>query len=353
MTKEFMLLLGGSIFTLFTSKLPNDDYWYDYYNNYYDFDEMYTQSIDNFLIENPKQCQIRSYQMESHIIPGVGIHYYYPYGKDVDDNDCCGNIKKLVNKWMYYIGFIKKIDHINNRKITRYIMFIAPHINVRDLQKITKLITTPPNGKIAVMHIDLSEHTAKVVQYTQDIQGSLKPNQKFIVDTIIGKYTKINSKRNIKAMISGNRGLGKGYVGQQIKLHLDKSQNTNSLLFYDFNPMSIGVDIITLALSKASNKTPVILIINEIDKIYEYIHNDKQIFDPRTQHARDIPSFHNMLDDIDKNPNVICIMTTEKQFGELYQIDGNKSFMRNGRVDMFFGMKEYTSFMVDPQSFSK
>jgi ATP-dependent 26S proteasome regulatory subunit len=134
----------------------------------------------------------------------------------------------------------------------------------------------------------------------------------------------------------GEREAGKSYTSMLLKKELDKRYpNTNVRLYDDFNPMSIGVDIQEMSLQYASNISPIVILIDEIDTIFEHVLKDKNDYDPRIKHARDRSTFHKMLDNLGQYHHVIVIYTTEFSPDELYKKNPlYKSFMRPGRIDM-------------------
>tara|TARA_A100001015_G_scaffold216777_1_gene243475 strand:+ start:2625 stop:3110 length:486 start_codon:yes stop_codon:yes gene_type:complete len=144
-------------------------------------------------------------------------------------------------------------------------------------------------------------------------------------------------------------GVGKSYTGELLKKYLENKDinthlNTFVQLFIDFNPSTPGLDIDTVVLSKASRESPVIIIMNEIDQIYEQVFQTSSRYESRTSHTDSKVSFNNMLDTISRTPYIITVFTTEKSPEYLLKFNGSNStydyrpFFRQGRVDFFIRM---------------
>lgn len=95
------------------------------------------------------------------------------------------------------------------------------------------------------------------------------------------------------------------------------------------------MDIHAHVLDYATEHTPVIAVIDEMDIFYEEVYAEKQAFDPRTQYTRNKKTFTELLDAFGSKQHVITIFTTEKSPEELYANENYRSFLRPGRVDCF------------------
>ena len=126
-------------------------------------------------------------------------------------------------------------------------------------------------------------------------------------------------------------------------------KNTNFQLFDNFDPSVIGYDVNKHILQHASEKSPVILVINEIDILYHEVHEPRQYYDPRAApHIKNKLSFNNILDNIANTKYIITIFTTEKSPEELQAHHINYSFYRKGRLDFFIEMDQFSSTLVQP-----
>ena len=124
-------------------------------------------------------------------------------------------------------------------------------------------------------------------------------------------------------------------------------KNTNFQLFDNFDPSITGYDINKHVLQYATEESPIILVINEIDILYNEVHTAREYYDPRTPHTKNKLSFNNMLDNIANTKYVITIFTTEKSPDELQTEQINYPFYRKGRIDFFIKMDQFTSTIVD------
>ena len=165
-----------------------------------------------------------------------------------------------------------------------------------------------------------------------------KTHQQGIIDIIIREWE--NNQYNYKVFISGSTGIGKTYTSYGLTKEMEKRFPGKRVLLYDnFNPSSTGVNIESIALEDASENTPIILVINEIDSAFRTTIEQKQFYDPRGSHTNDRTSFNNMLDTIAQKKHVIGIYTSEKSPEELIQENASfRSFLRNGRIDLYVAM---------------
>lgn len=194
------------------------------------------------------------------------------------------------------------------------------------------------NNNITVLSIDTSGDRAKLIPTKKILYPPMR-NQDLVKNIIIDRWNSANHF-NIKVIIHGKRGIGKSYLGCILKRYIETTRPLSCVRLYDdFNPTSIGVNIRTLALSTATKETPVIIIINEIDTVFNKVLDPQEPFDPRLQHTRNKNEFHNMLDNIGLTPFVIAIYTTELSFEQIVKNNNYGSFIRPGRIDLFVEMK--------------
>ena len=174
-------------------------------------------------------------------------------------------------------------------------------------------------------------------------------NQKNALNIIMESYTDANNF-NVNTIICGKSGVGKSYTAMLAKRWIEeKYKNTNVQLFDNFDPSAAGMEINKMVLQKATEETPVIVVINEIDNLYTEVHKDydNRGGDPRFPHTKNRLSFHNMLDHIAGTKHVIAIYTTEKSPEDIEKMQNTYSFIRKGRVDFFIKMDENSSTRVE------
>jgi hypothetical protein len=319
------IIILGIIAAKQSEKDPN---WYDIYHTYHIISIQYTELIDDLLITafNTGKAKIKSLLYENNQqLPGLGSHYLY-----------LNHNPGFFEKWHKYLGIYKEEIENNNIKYYRYQIFIPPTVQGTLQTLFLSELINHQITNVRSVHIDTSTPNVRTVIRNLPYNPP-RPYQEQLLDAIFPKYTNCN-RFNVRLMVSGPRGSGKTFMGRLIKYKLDHDYHVNSQFFSNFDPSQIGVDIATLALTKATRYTPVVLIVNEIDIIFDKVIAQEQDFDPRTKHSRTKTTFHNMLDMISDTRFVFTIFTTEKPLDELYNNNNFKSFMRKGRIDLFYNM---------------
>lgn len=335
-----------SIIPLFSNYLaPTEVPWYDLRNIYQVISEDATSTIDLLLMNNNhSQLGQTSLQLGNRLLPGLGYHYYY---LEHSEN------RSRLSSWTRYITLIKKEkDSKGSQKQTQNInyyvlIFSSPNKDISEKFK-QKLFSTEQNY-IKAIHIDTSGYEVRETLVSRSC-GTPQKHQQEAIQEIVNHWTdQKNIHLNTKVILSGSSGVGKSYTGELLKKYLEN--RVDSLLpisfiqlFIDFNPSTPGLDIDTVVLSKASLESPVIIIINEIDQIYEQVFQSNRRYESRTSHTDSKVSFNNMLDSISRTPYVITIFTTEKNPEYFLSFNGINStydyrpFIRQGRVDFFLRM---------------
>lgn len=293
--------------------------------------EEHTNTIDNIIINNDKKFLISGIEyIEKDIVKPIDdIHYY-----------CNDNI---LSRYYSCIKIIKyQIDKKN--KISKYyINYYHSSVQIQLVQDFLSLIFEKQENQINTISIDTSSMLMETIIIQKKFNPVPKPNQ---INALHSIYNHYKENYNTKVIVYGKRGTGKTYLGKLIKNHIDKKSFVNSRLYDDFNPSSIGVNIKKIALKYANKVSPIIIIVNEIDKIYmDVVKNKTHTYDTRGYHTKDISSFHNMMDDISDTNNVITIFTTEKSKEQLQENKNYLSFFRKGRIDFFINMTENNSYI--------
>jgi len=201
------------------------------------------------------------------------------------------------------------------------------------MTELATILSQTQDDKVQAIHIDTSTHVP-VLHLSKKIYVNPPSHaQEMVVKHILKEYGD-GKYKNVKVLLSGPRGVGKSTVGSILKKELDKLPGIDSHLFDDFNPTLVGVNVRTLILPKAAEKSPVILVSDEFDvAMEETIRPNKQIFDTRLCHTTNKITFDAMLDIISQTKFVIALYTTEKTFHELQQDPLKRSFLRKGRMD--------------------
>jgi ATPase family associated with various cellular activities (AAA) len=322
-------------------------------NKYYIFPDEFTNVIDD-LFSDENHCEMGNakYVSNRKKIPGEGYHYYYLHGKQSRE---FGNPGWGYHRWGY-VGLEKCKKTVENRDVYYYSVWHPNtnpwHPNIEGgenaFKNFEKLLISNEENTIKVMSIDKSSYTPYINCVTK-ICESPKDNQNDAMKIIFEQFTAQNNY-NVKVMLFGNRGVGKTYTAMLLKKHIDNNvPNTCTRLFDDFDPASSGMDVKNFILRHASLNSPVIIIINEIDSLYEEVYKDKVSHDPRSCHTKNKSSFTGMLDDFGSMKYVIVLYTTEKSPDQLYENENYKSFMRKGRIDKFIHMSKDKSEEYDMQ----
>lgn len=316
-----LLLTCGS---MVVSKLAeHDEYWYDFWHDYHEIHQQYTDAIDTILTDADMAIMSTTRYVDGRKVPGLGVHYYFP-------------MSKKESSWFApYIGLIKVRQTIDSKTIEYYRVFIRS-ADMEYYDKFLQTVSGEGPDSISAMHIDASEHQCAVKTVMLRFQGEARMPQQIILDHIKGRYEKT---QNVKILIEGARGTGKSHIGKLVKKWL----GIHAQFYHNFDPTQIGVDIQTMVLSKAKKNNPVVLVIDDVHRIFPDVHREKMDCDSRVQHSRNEATFQKMLDAIENTKYVVCIFTSEIAANELYKIEDNRSFMREGRIDSFARITDTTA----------
>jgi hypothetical protein len=157
-----------------------------------------------------------------------------------------------------------------------------------------------------------------------------KPNneQQGIIDNISDFY---KNNDTCVALLCGSSGTGKSYLGFLLTLEL------NGNLYNEYNPTKNDSNFILIT-SDASKDTPTIVILDEIDILFEKIKNGIELSEKYNPCVYDKPTWNNFMDNIKLiYPYTIIILTsnlTKEEINAKY----DESFIRKGRVDLFYEM---------------
>lgn len=355
-------LSTGTALSAFLTTSGQERPFYDFYNEYIRISEDCTSLIDGLLADNNHGLITNKIiQTGNRVKPAEGYHRFY---LNTPDN----RTPFLAFK---YVSLIKKKDNSassgggrnqqngHTNKENHYYVLCFSRVN-NDVSKefLTKLFATDEDT-VKAIHLDTTGYTNKAVMVSV-FAGISRQNQIEAIAIIRDHFLSPDSRYNTKLIISGIRGVGKTYTGGLVKKEIERSfpgfQNCSFVqLFYDFNPTAPGLDIQSEILTKATQTSPVIIIINEIDHIYREVFKDNVSRDGRRAHTQNKSTFNDMLDAITNTKYVIAIFTTEKTIEQLNAMTVNyegtdedfQSFYRNGRVDFFVIMTATGSTRID------
>jgi hypothetical protein len=322
------VLLIGLVVTVHMSQATDstsNDYWYDLWNYYNKYHESYNNYLDKYIMASCKKIKNTLINDNGSEVPDIGTYYF-----EYDDGT---------------VGVIKTIRKINNKEIYEYKIFSTTESRLKRFKNDLNIFTKK-TMEVNVMSIDTSSDNPAIVPLTKLCKDA-RPNQDKVIEHIVNHWNAQNDF-NTKVMLYGDRGVGKTYVAKLLKKYIETIKpSTNVQLFDDFNPSTIAVNVNTMVLQKATDITPVILVINEIDTVYDKVISGQEPFDHRLQHSRNKQEFHNMLDAIGNKKHVIAIYTMEQDPLKLYKDVAYTSFMRNGRVDFFIKITEDDATLFD------
>lgn len=357
-------VLGGTIM----NKVHEDKDWYDFFHVYFEFAEDYTELIDALLMKGVSadpifsKVSIRRKIADNQDAPAKGVHCYFPFlNPDTyvhlpiaqANERVIKNSKEWSHELWYFVGFRKmetKQGDASRYYYRAYYLPSMPRLG-SDGQKcfdefqnvlLSKNIPAKERYVIRVVSINISDCQPKL-NYLDKICDQAKSHQVSAMNLIMNHWNSFKTiPPNTKVIIFGDMGVGKTYTAMLLKKLIERDHiNTNVRVVWNFDPNVVGVDIDALILRSATANSPIILVINEIDEVYEKTVDETQMdTDPRTRYTKNRTSFNNMMDSIAQNPFVILLMTTNQTPKQLYERKDWRSFFRIGRVDFFLEMTE-------------
>lgn len=272
-----------------------------------------------------KYFGINIYKVSDYIICN-NIRSKIEYSTHMDSNNNVAGL--FIGKW--YLGFIENNDRDLNITI------------ITSSSTFKKLKGNPE----ALVHKNIETKKIKIFiksmpynyndYYTHESE-CLFPNptekQLDIVNKISNHYKDNN---NCVSIISGIPNSGKSMIGYYLAKELDGSY-CNS-----FTPWEPNTHLINLIFdSKPTRKNPLIISFDEINVILNKIHYEK--IEQNVKYRTTIVNktgWNNFFDDINRGlyPNIIIVMTSNEPISEINKLD--TSYIRSGRVDLFFEMNE-------------
>tara|TARA_B100002019_G_C21239151_1_gene584490 strand:+ start:38 stop:1750 length:1713 start_codon:yes stop_codon:yes gene_type:complete len=266
------------------------------------------------------------------------------------------------NNWIYNkinIGLYKHTKTTDRGQKTEfYILFSKKDQETKRFAKhFLNELFAPLENKIYVNSITTVNFMADSINSLITINRP-RDYQINIARDIIESYNDPSTRRNITAMLYGPKGSGKSEEAYIIAKEMQErfwmlnenefSHKKRKVRFYhDFNPNTMRVDINQLALRhiKESDDYVTILLINEIDIVYDKATSTKDNImgggeDGVFKHSKDKTSLNNLLDLLDRTDGLIVLFTTEKSPEEMaFNSENGKyqaSFFREGRVKKMY-----------------
>ena len=163
---------------------------------------------------------------------------------------------------------------------------------------------------------------------------TLSTEQEIICNDIIN-YFNLHSKGVF--YIHGNSGLGKTYLSLII------AKKLNAYYCNTYNPIDPGDSLSYLHnFIEPTKEKPLVVILDEFDILIDKLHNNniqqhkyysKEIFNKKSWNQ-----FLDSFDYFNKYPNTILILCSNKNPDYINSLD--KSYIRNGRINKIFNIKE-------------
>lgn len=235
----------------------------------------------------------------------------------------------------YYIGFIHQ--KIGKESVDLHMYCICTTSQFKQLEKKNDIVVKV-DDKIVEL-IELSGDTRwnrKYVKQSIPFNTLANTQQQEIIDQIINFY---NSNNVCVVMITGVAGTGKSTIAWIVARQL------KGILCEDYNPTKAGCNILKLRKSaEPSKEKPLIILYNEFDVNLEQVHQNKIVEHKfLTTEIYDKSTWNTFFDRIEKKtrPNSILILTSNKTKEQIEkECDGDNSYLRHGRVNLYFDMKE-------------
>lgn len=317
-------MLGGGLITHMMGQLGDAGSrpFYDIYRKYYRFPFEYSQLIDMTFNKNRNRVLITSYLQKgaNMTVPGNGKHYWYDQERG----------------WVgqHYVTFHKFYDA--DQKDHYYVCYVGHHY-VTTFGEVLKLVFKTDVNKIRVISLEKAHAPNIYPTFVDKIYKEPKPHQIDAINKILSWYDE--NKNNCTVMICGKRGTMKSYTAKPLKkMFEEKYENTMVRLYDDFSLTTRGFSYNSFVSQPASQYTPVIVVIDEIDRAFDYSCRDssqEHVYVEGTCIAESKSTLNPFLDSIGEICYVINIMTTEFKPEELYDKEEWRSYIRQGRVNFF------------------
>lgn len=312
---------------------------YDFFNEYIDFPAEATNVIDDLLMR-PRHGRVSSLILlsPSSQIPGEGVHILY---------------EDVKGSRLRYVVLTKERKTVNNREVWSYsgkIRIWSSWAGV-SAPSVSALVFRPEvdEGKVMTMHLDVSGFDP-VINAKPKTLGTAWPNQQRICAHIIREY-KDSPKRNVRYLLSGKGEIGKSYTATFVKQALQTLvPGCEALLYDDLNPSAKGLDLSSVVLTRASSKSPLVLVMDEFDLAVEEALREKMGGYDRFSHTQSKTTLNAMMDAIERTPFVVAIFTSEKPVNYFVEDSQRATFTRKGRIDWFVEMTRDSETFIPAKS---
>lgn len=296
-------------------------YWYDFVHHYVRVSDEFTRDIDNLLLLSKKTRVGPKFLFSSTLsLPDVGKHRYY-------SSECRFPGSCIILE--------KRAMAVGDAISYFYLCIVLPcYMGI--LREFMRELFLSAQNTAKVVSIDTSIFPRLLSM--NKICHAACPGQQQAINFILHDYD-ASVNKNIKVVIFGPVGTRKSYTARVLKKQLDNNRDIACRLYDDVDPTTTGVNIGAMALQHATETSPVILVIDEIDVAFQRAAEGMDSRDPRIMHAKNKQSLNLMLDNIGDFKFVIAVYTTNKTRADLQAIPEYQTFIRNGRVDLWLHMQ--------------
>jgi hypothetical protein len=165
--------------------------------------------------------------------------------------------------------------------------------------------------------------------------SNIHPNEE--QHELVENIHKLYKKRGRASIwIEGIPGSGKSTIGLLL------AKKIHAAYCHTFNPLIPSMNLNQLYADNDDMDIPIVIVIEEYDKIIKTIHEDKVIRNERYHTmVYDKGSLNTFMDDLYLYPNTIFIFTSNTQKSEIDVLD--TSYLRPGRFHGYFTMKNIYS----------
>ena len=308
-----------------------------------------TEQVDKMIMD-PRfgSCEIGGFDIDAagNRIPTLGNHRYYV--KEAEEQ----------NNWWFNksVGLIKVRESDGQNNNTFYVVYFWAKYNYESLtvflrRLFEERIQETRQGdhisyRMKVMDINAQSYDKHTRILYTNFNGPPTIRQQNVTNNIIQRFHD-DPNRNMKAFLHGPPGTGKTTVASFIKKIIVEMMNQNNQpryrlvhMFHNFDPSLRGVEIYEHVLCYATQETPVIIVMNEIESSYEKAIANNTVHDGQIAYSDSKTRLNGMLDLISNTKHVITIFTSNTSEDELRAVDEYSSFLRFGRVDEFYEMNE-------------
>ena len=315
-------IIGNAVMTSIMADINNNEKcpWWDW-RNYFKFSGEHTDLIDLLLNSYPNRSIIKNKLIitQNNTVPGIGNHYFYN-----------------TNRGWFHGNYITFNKVYNAKDGSYYYMcYVSEGQISTTFKEVIRMIFSTPDDMIQTVSLEKARAPHIYALFSNKFFKPSRPYQVEACMHILDFYDSNMQQCNV--ILCGFRGSGKSYTARVLKKELEaRHVGYMARLFDNFDPMCPGMSYVPFVKQNLSEPIPAITLIDEIDECFERsLESENQPTHASFFHARDRKSMLELLDTMGDTRYSINMMTTELTPYQLYQNERWRSFIRNGRVNMF------------------